>query len=369
MIDLDNYVNKTVEFKFNGAQLRFDLSHGLFSSFGIDSGTRLLLKIAARDPVLASARRILDEGCGVGVIGLCAAKAFPQADVVLRDRDSLAVAFAERNRLANKLRGTTAWTDPKTGEERLARPAPCAGWGLIGDGCEGGPYDFVFSNLPAKAGAPVLARFFDRLSGRQGLPLLVPGGRAGVVIVNPLADAAIDWIAHAGLATVATQRGSMHRAFILERPSETASRQNAETASRQNAETASRQNAETASRQNAETASRQNAETASRQNAETASRQNAETASRQNAETASRQNAETASRQNAEICVEAERRDEGPLGLRPRRVALQARRPELPGSGLLGTARVRHSQFRLVRSRRAGVAGSRGQGLRGLRFS
>src|SRR5208283_5333859 len=140
--DLDSYVNKKVYFKFNGAALRFDLSHALFSSFDIDVGTRLLLKVAAHDPVLASSRRILDEGCGVGVIGLCAAKAFPEAEVVLRDRDSLAVAFAERNRLANKLRG-----------------APRAEWGLIGDDREGGPYDFVFSNLPAKAGAPVLARF------------------------------------------------------------------------------------------------------------------------------------------------------------------------------------------------------------------
>ncbi len=103
MTDLAGYVNKSVGLRFNGVELRFDLSHALFSSFDIDVGTRLLLKVAARDPVLASARRILDEGCGIGVIGLCAAKAFPEAEVLLRDRDSLAVAFTERNRLANRL--------------------------------------------------------------------------------------------------------------------------------------------------------------------------------------------------------------------------------------------------------------------------
>ncbi len=217
MTDLDSYVNKNVEFKFNGAELRFDLSHALFSSFDIDLGTRLLLKTVARDPVLASARRMLDEGCGVGVIGLCAAKAFPGAEVTLRDRDSLAVAFAERNRLANKLRGVAAWTEPRTGETREARPAPRVEWGLLGDGREAGPYDFVFSNLPAKAGASVLSHFFDRLSGKRGSPLLVPGGRAGIVIVKPLAEAAEGWISGAGLASVAAERGSMHRAFIVER--------------------------------------------------------------------------------------------------------------------------------------------------------
>jgi hypothetical protein len=210
-----------VPFKFSGAGLRFDLSHALFSSFDIDLGTRLLLKTVARDPLLASAKRILDEGCGVGVIGLCVAKAFPEAEVVLRDRDSLAVAFAERNRLLNKLRGTTAWTDPESGATRAARPAPRVEWGLLGDGredsrLEGRGYNFVLSKLPAKAGAPVLSAFFARLNGG----LLVPGGRAGVVVVKPLAEAAAAWIAEAGLAVVAEARGSGHKVFVVERRSE-----------------------------------------------------------------------------------------------------------------------------------------------------
>jgi hypothetical protein len=228
VIDLTTYVNKTVNFKFNGSELRFDLSHALFSSFDVDQGTKLLLKAVARDPVLASSRRILDEGCGVGVIGLSVAKAFPEAEIVLRDRDSLAVAFTERNRLANRLRGTTAWEDPKTGALRTERPAPRVEWGLIADGNEGGPYDFVLSNLPAKAGAPVLAAFFKRLSGVQGLglskapALLVPGGRAGIVIVTPLAEAAVSWIAEAGLKGVAEARGTGHKGYIVERPVEAA---------------------------------------------------------------------------------------------------------------------------------------------------
>ncbi len=213
MLDLSLLVNKTVPFKFNGAELRFDLSHALFSSFEVDAGTRLLLKTVARDPVLARSRLILDEGCGTGVIGLSMAKAFPEAEVTMRDRDSLALAFSERNRLANRLKGRTAWTDPETGATRLALPAPRIVGGLLADGREGSPWDYILSNLPAKAGAPVLAAFFRRARGSLG-----PGGRVAVVIVHTLAEAAEQWIAEAGLAVVERGRGANHRVFVAEIP-------------------------------------------------------------------------------------------------------------------------------------------------------
>ena len=219
MIELLPLVNKTAPLKFNGAELRLDLSHALFSSYEVDLGTRLLLKAVARDPALERARRILDAGCGTGVIGLALAKAFPEAELVLRDRDSLAVAFAERNRVANKLRGRTAWTDPETGERRTPVAAPRAELGLLADGLEGGPYDYVLSNLPAKAGAPVLEAFFARAAGSAAGPagrpgFLAPGGRLAVVIVNTLAEKAAAWIAAAGLALVSRERGSGHTVFI-----------------------------------------------------------------------------------------------------------------------------------------------------------
>ena len=218
MIELEPLVNKRIPLKFNGAELRFDLSHALFSSFDVDAGTRLLLKTIARDPVLAAARRVLDAGCGTGILGLAVAKAFPEAEVTLRDRDSLAAAFSDRNRLINKLRDSPARVDPETGERRPAYRAPQVGLGLLADGREGGPYDYVISNLPAKAGGPVLEAFFLRAGSAGATPgLLAPGGRLAVVIVHPLADAASLWIEKAGLAVVATARGSMHKVFVCER--------------------------------------------------------------------------------------------------------------------------------------------------------
>ncbi|MCX8014220.1 MAG: class I SAM-dependent methyltransferase, partial [Rectinema sp.] len=98
---LDPLVNKTVEFAYRGARLKFDLSHALFSSYDIDAGTRLLLKEIASEPAIVEAGRVLDAGCGTGVIGISLAASCPAMDIVMRDRDLRAVAFAARNARRN----------------------------------------------------------------------------------------------------------------------------------------------------------------------------------------------------------------------------------------------------------------------------
>lgn len=192
MIDLKPLVNKTVEFRFRGADLRLDLSHALFSSFDVDVGTRLLFKAVGRDEVLAASRRVLDAGCGVGVIGLGVAAAFPSCEVTLRDRDLLAVAFSERNRQKNKIPN--------------ARVEP----GLIGAGRLGGPWDYILSNIPAKAGGPVIKAFLA-----EAKTALVEGGRLAVVVVKPLVDELLAQIGELGFSLLSEERGSMHRAFVL----------------------------------------------------------------------------------------------------------------------------------------------------------
>ncbi|MEI6388647.1 MAG: methyltransferase [Spirochaetota bacterium] len=191
MADLKAWVNKTVGFRFCGADLRLDLSHALFSSFDVDVGTRLLFKAVGRDPVLARAKRVLDAGSGVGVIGLAIAAAFPAAAVTLRDRDLLAVAFSEHNRRANNL------------ENAKVEP------GLMGAGGLGSSWDFILSNVPAKAGGPVIAAFIA-----QAAAALAPAGRLGLVVVKPLVDEVRALLANLGFELVAEERGAMHRAFV-----------------------------------------------------------------------------------------------------------------------------------------------------------
>ena len=180
---LNAYVNKTVPFKFMGRELSFRLSHGLFSSFSVDEGSKLLLKTIARNVDLSAAESALDVGCGVGVIGICVNKAAPHIATLLQDRDALAVAFADMNAEAN---GCTAVS------------AAC---GLAFHGLEDRTFDIVFSNLPAKAGLPVLEGFFRRIPFH-----LTEKGTAAVVVIDGIADFARSTVDSLGFTVTYTEK-------------------------------------------------------------------------------------------------------------------------------------------------------------------
>lgn len=188
-------VNKTVKLRFRGQDLSFELSHALFSSFDIDTGSRLLLKAvsAAVDP--DAVRSIVDIGSGVGVLGIACAKAYAGASLTMRDRDALACAFSERNARLNKI--TPASVDHA----------------LFLDGLSGREFDLVLCNVPAKAGPPVLDRFFASLGS-----ILSPGGSGAVVVVNPIADAALASLKASGALIRASERGAGHLAVVFSRP-------------------------------------------------------------------------------------------------------------------------------------------------------
>lgn len=104
---------------------------GLFSSKAIDTGTKLLLEQIREYPPV---NRVLDLGCGYGVIGLVIAARWPEAVVSCVDKDVLAVETTEKNINSNELSNATAVLSPGF------RDIPI------------GPYDLIVSNLPAQAG-------------------------------------------------------------------------------------------------------------------------------------------------------------------------------------------------------------------------
>ncbi|MDR2096687.1 MAG: methyltransferase [Treponema sp.] len=176
---VDPYISKTVPFKFRGIDFSFALSHGLFSSADIDTGTRLLLKVLSKtwDKDLKQGRMpphtVLDSGCGMGVIGICAAKALeglsPDNGLPLtvrcQDRDALAEAFTVYNAALNGIKPGVLSAHTETMLEGT------------------GPWDLILSNVPAKAGRSVHEDFI-----RRAPAMLRTQGRLMLVVVNTLAD-------------------------------------------------------------------------------------------------------------------------------------------------------------------------------------
>jgi hypothetical protein len=209
---VEAYGAREVFFKFRGSEYGFTLSHGLFSSADIDRGTRLLLKALSRlwDGDIREGRplpsAVLDAGSGVGVIGICAAGALQRLAVRelrlrAQDRDELARCFTEANARRNRIPPSVlaAYTEPL-----LAGP-PEARW------------DLILSNIPAKAGMPVLRDFVGR-----GASLLKSGGRVLLVAVTPLAARLRSWILEARCPLLLTEEGPNHSVFAYGPPAESA---------------------------------------------------------------------------------------------------------------------------------------------------
>ena len=84
-----------------GCPLELETCPGLFSPEHVDRGTLAMLSCAHFEPGM----RVMDLGCGCGVVGIAAARVCGEENVLLSDIDPLAVQVAGRNAARNGLPG------------------------------------------------------------------------------------------------------------------------------------------------------------------------------------------------------------------------------------------------------------------------
>ncbi|NYJ02688.1 16S rRNA G1207 methylase RsmC [Nocardioides thalensis] len=157
-----------------GHELAIDSGTGVFAKGRLDIGTSVLFR--ETDPPHGG--RILDLGCGYGVIGLACALAAPHAQVTAVDVNRRALLLARENaeRLGVGERFTALHPDEVD-----------AAW----------DYDEIWSNPPIRIGKAALHELL-----LTWLPRLAPGGRAVMVVGKNLgADSLQRWLGEQGYPT------------------------------------------------------------------------------------------------------------------------------------------------------------------------
>ena len=89
---------KEHSFRFSGDIYTFITDTGVFSKSGVDYGTELLLKSAVREDLHG---RILDLGCGYGVVGIALKRTFPDCAVTAGDVNPRALELTVENAVRN----------------------------------------------------------------------------------------------------------------------------------------------------------------------------------------------------------------------------------------------------------------------------
>jgi 16S rRNA G1207 methylase RsmC len=157
-----------------GHELHLTSGSGVFANGRVDIGTSILF----RETEPPAAGRILDLGCGFGVIGLAIAVAAPTAVVTAVDVNERAVLLANENAASLGV------------GDRFLAATP--------DGVDTtATYDEIWSNPPIRIGKQALHELL-----LTWLPRLAPGGRAVMVVGKNLgADSLQRWLGEQGYPT------------------------------------------------------------------------------------------------------------------------------------------------------------------------
>ncbi len=140
--------------EYGGHRVTLETRAGLFSPEHIDRGTLAMLSHVQ----LESGMRIMDLGCGYGVVGILAAKIVGEENVFMSDADPLAVETAGVNAVRNGVGGVHLYLSDAF------------------DNVDASEFDVILSNPPYQTDFSVAKGFIEK-----GFNRLKIGGRLYMV--------------------------------------------------------------------------------------------------------------------------------------------------------------------------------------------
>lgn len=161
---------KEIAYYYCGKKIRLFSDNGVFSKDKIDFGTNLLLK----NLELKGDEKVLDIGCGYGVMGISVATVYSNTNVLMADVNARAISLVERAILENKLQNAKVLLSDRYEKidaqfsTILANPPIRAGKNIVHDIVLGG-YDHLISGgsiyvvIQKKQGEPSLYKAMEEV--------------------------------------------------------------------------------------------------------------------------------------------------------------------------------------------------------------
>ena len=145
----------------------FLTSSGVFSPKRIDKGTRLLVE----NVIIPDSGRLLDLGCGYGVVGIAIAKSNPNLEVWMTDINERAVILTKKNLKLNEVKNA------------LVK------FGDLYETVEGIGFNVVVSNPPISAGMrrivkPMVEGAHKALESQGSLQMVVQSNKGGRALAD-----------------------------------------------------------------------------------------------------------------------------------------------------------------------------------------
>ena len=162
-----DYAAEPIRVRLQGAEHVLEAPRGVFSSDGLDTGTRILLEAAPEPPEVGD---FVDVGCGWGPLTLNLALSSARATVWAIDVNPLALEATARNARRLSLSNVRCSSPEEVPTEQR--------------------FDLIWSNPPIRIGKAALHDLLDSWLGR-----LTPEGEAWLVVQKHLgADSLLRWL-------------------------------------------------------------------------------------------------------------------------------------------------------------------------------